>query len=215
MRSNARSAKPEPAPVGVDPDGDAVAARSLESLIEELSGEIREYTALSDRYFAFAGTLLIGVLGVLASVNGERLATGVSIAAPFALLAMLHYVAQLQTERAARIGMKRAAEEKLLSLVPAGRFSTVAVLGRSVGQRRPSVLLSIGVYAIAAAVTIVVCAHNVDRTVLSESPVSSISVLAALVVLTVTATASAVELLRAEGQAYRASSTAGVRHGAR
>ncbi|MFC8190875.1 hypothetical protein ACFUMH_04325 [Cellulomonas sp. NPDC057328] len=178
----------------------------MRSLIEQLSAEIREYTALSDRYFAFAGTILVATLGVLAGNNGDEFRGAISIAAPFAFLGILHYVAQLQTEKAARLGMKRAAEERLLTLLPGAHLATVAILESCVGQRRTSVKLSIAVYIAAVATTVGLLVRGMsDSKLIHDSPLLSAAVVASLVLLAVAAGSSTMEMLRAEASAYNSS----------
>lgn len=196
---------PLAAPVAEHP-GSSATIQGLHLLIAELSGEIQAYTSLADKYFALAGSLLIGSLGVLASAQGQRFVTGVAIAAPFGLIAILHYVTQLLTEKAARIGMKRAAEDKVRELDPAGRFSTTLVLARSVGQRRPSVLLSMVVYVMAAVAAIVLCVHAIASSKLSSQSALIAAILGALALLVATAVTAIVELALAEKRAYRDSS---------
>lgn len=124
------------------------------SQIEALGGQIAEYTAAADKYFALAGTLSVAILAAALRAPSGAQSTGpaiglwdaVILASPFALAFLLHYVAQLWTERAARVGVKLALEDLVTRTALVPYVTLERILAQSVSQRRLSVKISTGIF---------------------------------------------------------------------
>lgn len=197
-----RSATP-PMPI-LDSDS-AVDHGRLAAQVKELADQIDSYTASADKYFGFVGTLSIGVLAVLArpDKDSEVLAV-VALIAPFALLVILHYVAQIMTERAARIGIKRAIEDYLAQFSPRSEVRLETQLATVVSQRRPSVWVSMGLYllvVLGAGASAGFAAYHRDGDHFGRTFIVLVVAGSLMLAATVTAT---LEMVRAEAKGWKA-----------
>ncbi|GAA0585857.1 hypothetical protein HPO96_10745 [Kribbella sandramycini] len=181
----------------------------LVAQVKELADQIDSYTASADRYFGFVGTLSIGLLAVLARPDrSSAVLAVVALIAPLALLVILHYVAQIMTERAARIGMKRAIEDHLAKADPESEMRLETQLASVASQLRPSVWISMVLYflvVLAACAGAASAAYHRDGDHLGWT--SILITVAVLLMLAATATAT-LEMLRAETNGRSAIATA-------
>lgn len=145
----------EPPPAGTVPAA-LLREESVKRIVDqckELADAIDSYTTSADKYFGLAGTLGVGALAVLAKTDNSPAWHAVIVVSPIILAVILHYVCQLLTEKAARVGTKEALEEHLATLLPGVGIELEKHLSQTVGQKRRSVRVSIVLYAAMITVT--------------------------------------------------------------
>lgn len=198
----------QPLAVSLSPTaGNTTADVSKERLfaqVKELSDQIDSYTTSADKYFGLVGTLGIGALAVVARPDGRsQVLNSILLASPLILLVILHYVAQLLTERGARVGIKRAIEDHLGRLDLKSEVQIESQLKEVVGQQRPSVIVSMFLYLLVVAGAVVggfQAAADFDHHSFGRT---SWSLLIGLVLMIIAVLISTVEMLRADRSGYR------------
>jgi hypothetical protein len=170
--------------------------------IKELSDQIDSYTSSADKYFGLVGTLGVAALAVLARDGRSGVLNSIVLATPLVLLIILHYVAQILTERGARVGVKRAIEDHLSTLDVTSEVQIETRLQKVVGQKRLSVIVSMILYGLVAAGAIAggfESAHSFDHGSFGRA---SWGLLTGVVLMVLALATSTVEMLRAEPNGY-------------
>lgn len=171
--------------------------------LDELSDQIMGYTIAADKYFGLAGTLSVAALGASLKSDGPSpVLDFIVIASPFALSFLLHYVSQLMTERAARVGVKRALEEEVGARVDSAYVRLESILNRSVGQKRGSVWVSMTLFALILLASFLASAIRVLDLRQSMSEWAPAGLLAAAILMVIALFVVILEMLRAEGISY-------------
>ncbi|MGW6278432.1 hypothetical protein [Kribbella sp. NPDC055071] len=179
----------------------------LVAQIKELGDQIDSYTSSADKYFGLVGTLGIATVAVVARPDGRSdVLNSIVLAAPLILLVILHYVAQILTERGARVGVKRAIEDHLSRLDPRSEVRIETRLRNVVGQKRLSVIVSMILFGFVAAGATVggfEAAHEFDHDRFGRI---SWSLLAGVVLMLLALAMSTAEMLVADSNGYREAS---------
>jgi hypothetical protein len=125
------------------------------------------------------------------------------VALPFALSGIFLYVMQLFTERAARIGMRRFLEKYIRSSSSYWFVNKEDCLNKAVNQRRPSVIISTGLYTagyLGSCWIAIDAARQLDVSPFHDSLPEV--VLGALVAVTIALLVTYIELARADRVAF-------------